>query len=83
MEDKMAVLGTGAIGSSVGADLTKAGYDVMLIDQWPAHVDAMKDDGLRVTMADEDLHTTLNAIHNCDLATLTDPFDIVFLKDNS
>ena len=62
MEDKMAVLGTGAIGSSVGADLTKAGYDVMLIDQWPAHVEAMKADGLRVTMTDEDLHTPVNAI---------------------
>jgi 2-dehydropantoate 2-reductase len=83
MEDKMAVLGTGAIGSSVGADLTKAGYDVMLIDQWPAHVDAMKADGLRVSMADEDLHTPVNAIHICELATLTDPFDIIFLTAKS
>jgi 2-dehydropantoate 2-reductase len=83
MEDKMAVLGTGAIGSSVGADLTKAGYDVMLIDQWPAHVEAMKANGLRVTMTDEDLHTTVNAIHICELATLTDPFDIVFLTAKS
>jgi 2-dehydropantoate 2-reductase len=83
MEDKMAVLGTGAIGSSVGADLTKAGYDVMLIDQWPAHVEAMKAAGLRVTMTDEDLHTPVNAIHICELATLTDPFDIVFLTAKS
>jgi 2-dehydropantoate 2-reductase len=42
MDKKIAVLGTGAIGSSVGADFTKAGYDVALIDQWPAHVEAMK-----------------------------------------
>jgi 2-dehydropantoate 2-reductase len=83
MEDKMAVLGTGAIGSSVGADLTKAGYDVMLIDQWPAHVEAMKANGLRVTMTDEDLHTPVNAIHICELATLTDPFDIIFLTAKS
>jgi 2-dehydropantoate 2-reductase len=83
MEDKMAVLGTGAIGSSVGADLTKAGYDVMLIDQWPAHVEAMKADGLRVTMTDEDLHTPVNAIHICELASLTHAFDIVFLTAKS
>ena len=45
---KIAVLGTGAIGSSIGADLTHAGFDVTLIDQWPAHVRAMKDNGLHV-----------------------------------
>jgi len=42
MNKTIAVLGTGAIGSSVGADLTKAGHDVVLIDQWPAHVEAMR-----------------------------------------
>jgi 2-dehydropantoate 2-reductase len=83
MKDKIAVLGTGAIGSSVGADLTKAGYDVTLIDQWPAHVEAMKADGLRVTMTDEDLHTPVRAIHICDVCTLTEPFDIVFLTAKS
>ena len=83
MEDKMAVLGTGAIGSSVGADLSQAGYDVMLIDQWPAHVEAMKANGLRVTMTDEELQTPVNAIHICELASLTDAFDIVFLTAKS
>jgi len=83
MKDKMAVLGTGAIGSSVGADLTQAGYDVVLIDQWPAHVEAMKANGLRVTMTDEDLHTPVNAIHICELASMTDAFDIVFLTAKS
>ncbi len=55
MKKNIAVLGTGAIGSSVGADLAKAGYDAVLIDQWPAHVEAMKKNGLRVTMPDEEL----------------------------
>ena len=50
MGKKIAVLGTGAIGSSVGADLTKSGYDAVLIDQWPAHVEAMKSKGLRITI---------------------------------
>jgi ketopantoate reductase len=30
---KTAVLGVGAIGSSIGADLAKAGSDVVLIDR--------------------------------------------------
>jgi len=38
MDRHMAILSTGAIGSSIGADLTKAGHNVLLIDQWPAHV---------------------------------------------
>jgi 2-dehydropantoate 2-reductase len=83
VEDKMAVLGTGAIGSSVGADLTQAGYDVTLIDQWPAHVEAMKANGLRVTMTDAELHTAVNAIHICDVCTLAHRFDIVFLTAKS
>ena len=33
MNKKIAVLGCGAIGSSVSADLTAAGYDVTVIDQ--------------------------------------------------
>jgi ketopantoate reductase len=32
MAKEMAILGTGAIGSSIGADLTKAGDHVLLID---------------------------------------------------
>ena len=56
MNKKIAVLGCGAIGSSVSADLTKAGYDITVIDQWPAHVEAMKANGLRVTMPDSELH---------------------------
>ena len=47
-EPKIAVLGAGAIGSSFGAALARAGHDVALIDQWPAHVEAMKANGLRV-----------------------------------
>ena len=42
MGKRVAVLGTGAIGSSIGADLTRAGEEVTLIDQWPAHIEAMK-----------------------------------------
>ncbi len=36
MGRKIAVLGAGAIGSSIAADLTQAGLDVTVIDQWPA-----------------------------------------------
>lgn len=80
---KMAVLGTGAIGSSVGADLTQAGYDVTLIDQWPAHVEAMKARGLTVRMADEERTIPVRALHLCELAAARLEFDVVFLAVKS
>ena len=55
MFEKIAVFGTGAIGSSTAADLTDAGYDVTIVDQWPAHVEAMKKNGLHLQMPDIDL----------------------------
>jgi 2-dehydropantoate 2-reductase len=83
MNKKIAVLGAGAIGSSIGADLTKAGCDVTIIDQWPAHVEAMKASGLWVTMKDEMLEIPVHAAHMCDLASMNVEFDIVFLAVKS
>ena len=80
---KIAVLGAGAIGSSIAADLTQAGLDVTVIDQWPAHVEAMKAAGLRVTMTDNDVQTAVRALHLCDLASTALEFDIVFLAVKS
>ena len=83
MDKQIAVLSTGAIGSSIGADLTHAGYDVSLVDQWPAHVEAMKANGLRVKMPDSELHTPVNAYHLCELSSAKKTFDVVFLAAKS
>ena len=44
---RIAILGAGAIGSALGACLSRAGQDVTLIGR-PAHMDAVRRDGLRV-----------------------------------
>jgi len=80
---KIAVVGAGAIGSSVSADLTKAGYDVTVIDQWPAQVEAIRTTGIHVQMKDGDVKVRLNALHLCDLASARLAFDIVFLSVKS
>ena len=80
---RVAVLGAGAIGSSVGADLAEAGEDVILVDQWPAHVEAVKAGGLHVIMPDKDLRVRVRALHLCDLATERPVFDVVFLGAKS
>ena len=83
MTKRIAVLGTGAIGSSVGADLIRCGYDVALIDQWPAHVEAMRARGLRVAMSDDDFSVPVRALHLCDLAHANPRYDIVMLTAKS
>jgi 2-dehydropantoate 2-reductase len=82
MSQKIAVLGTGANGSCIAANLVDAGRDVVLIDQWPQHVETMRRDGLRIThanAADGELHVPVRAFHLCDIATFTEPFDVVLL----
>jgi 2-dehydropantoate 2-reductase len=76
---RIAVIGTGANGASIGADLTRAGHDVTLIEQWPAHVEAMNAHGLRIEQPDGATRTPVRAIHLCEVATLREQFDIVFI----
>ena len=81
--EKLAVLGAGAIGSNIGAYLTRAGWDITLIDPWPAHVEAMRHPGLKVTAQDEEFTVKVKAIHLGDVATLREQFDAVFLSVKS
>ena len=87
MDKKIAVLGAGAIGSCVGADLTKAGltagFDVTIIDQWPEHVETMKQSGLDITMPGEHLQIPVTAWHLCELAEHMPAFDVVFMAVKS
>ncbi len=76
---KIAVLGSGANGASIGADLINAGLDVVLIEQWPEHVRAMRSNGLRINMPDETLHVPVRAYDLCEVCTLTEPFDVVLV----
>jgi len=80
---KIAVLGAGAIGSSVSADLTHAGHDITVIDQWPAQVEALKATGLHIRMKDGDVRVPIRALHLCELASLHLEFDIVLLAVKS
>ncbi len=79
MSQKIAVLGSGANGASIGADLTKAGLDVVLIDQWPEHVQAMRQRGIRIEMPGETLALPVRAYNLCDVCTFTNQFDVVLL----
>jgi 2-dehydropantoate 2-reductase len=79
MSKKIAMLATGANGSCIGADLIRAGLDVTMIDMWPAHVEAMRANGLTITTKDDTLNVPVTACHLCDICTLQEKFDVVFL----
>ena len=79
MRKRIAVIGTGANGAAIAASMTRAGVDVTCIEQWPAHVDAILRDGLTVNSPSGQTVTRLSAINLCDVATLREPFDIVFV----
>ncbi|MCU1415348.1 MAG: hypothetical protein JWN80_2688 [Microbacteriaceae bacterium] len=75
----VAVVGAGANGASIGADLTNAGITTTLIEQWPAHVERMRESGVTVNMPGRSVNTPVRVLHFCEVATLREQFDIVLL----
>ena len=58
---KIAIVGTGAMGSVYAGLLGDAGHDVWAIDTWQEHVDAIRADGLRVEGASGERTVRVNA----------------------
>jgi 2-dehydropantoate 2-reductase len=58
---KIAVVGTGAMGSVYAGLLADAGNEVWAVDVWREHVDAMRNRGLRVEGASGERTVSLNA----------------------
>ena len=65
---KIAIVGTGAMGSVYAGLLADAGNEVWALDAWQEHIDAMKEHGLRVEGASGDRTVALRAT--------TDPSDV-------
>lgn len=83
MSKKIAVLGAGAIGGATGAYMIKAGHDVTLIDQWAAHIEKIRSDGLKVSDLNGEFTVPAKALHISDVSGVKEPFDIVFLSVKS
>ncbi len=76
---RIAVMGTGASGASIGADLTRAGLDVTFIEQWPSHVVAMRANGIRIEMPEQAITTPVRVFNLCEAAALRETFDVVLI----
>jgi len=83
MGKRIAIIGAGAVGGQVGGHMAANGEDVVFIDGWPDHVDAMNRDGLHLTgvTAAEELTVPVTALHMSDVQSLSKgpPIDIAFL----
>ncbi len=76
---RIAFLGTGAQGASIGADFALAGLDVTFIEQWPEHVMAIRENGITVNLPTRTINAKVPALHLCQVAEIKEPFDVVFL----
>ncbi len=76
---RIAVFGAGANGGAIAASLADAGADVVAIDPWPAHVEAIRDRGLTVVAGEAERTSPVTAVHLCQLAETREPFDVIVL----
>lgn len=79
IDQRIAIVGTGANGAGIGADLLRAGHEVTFIDQWPENVEALRAHGVIVEMPAETTCTAVRALHLCEVAGLREQFDVVFV----
>ena len=84
---RIAIVAAGAVGGYVGAHLARAGLEPILIDGWPAHVEAMRQNGLSITGTTpaEAFSTPVRALHICDVPQLAReaPIDIALICPKS
>ncbi|MDQ6672971.1 MAG: ketopantoate reductase family protein, partial [Chloroflexota bacterium] len=74
---RFVVFGAGAIGSGMGGHLHRTGYDALLVGR-PAHVDRIREQGLRLVAADQTYTLHVPAISRVQDIRFTDA-DVVLL----
>jgi 2-dehydropantoate 2-reductase len=79
MAKKLLFIGAGAIGSYLGAFLSRAGHDVTLVDPWAEQVDTINQRGIKVTGPHDPFEARPRAVHLNDAAKLPRDFDIAFV----
>ena len=75
---KIAIAGSGALGSGFGAMLYRQGYDVTLIDGWEPQAKAVKQEGLHIDINGENHHLNMTMYQHNDIPQDAQ-FDVIFL----
>ncbi len=77
---KITIIGAGAIGGLAGAYMTRAGHDVLLVDRWTEHVDALNAHGVIIDGVRGDLTVPVRATTP---DALTGPLEAVLIATKS
>lgn len=84
---RIAVVGAGAIGGYVGGHLARSGHEVVLIDPWPEHIEAIRQRGLELTGVTPAEHFVVRpeAMHITGVQALSrqSPVDVAFIAVKS
>jgi 2-dehydropantoate 2-reductase len=87
MKKRIAVVGAGAVGGYLGGHLARTGNDVTLIDPWPEHIEAIRQNGLHLSgMTDEETYTvSIPTMHLNEVQSLAKqrPIDIAIVSSKS
>jgi 2-dehydropantoate 2-reductase len=79
MPKKLLFVGAGAIGSYLGAFLSRSGHDVMLVDPWAEQVEAIRQHGISVKGPHDPFVARPQATHLNDAQRLPRDYDIAFV----
>lgn len=77
---KIAIAGSGALGSSFGYKLYKNGEDVTLLDNWEEHIKEVNENGLKISVNGEDDRIDIDMMKANELK---DTMDLIFIFTKS
>lgn len=73
------VVGAGGIGGTIAAYLARAGRDVVVVDPWVEHVEAIRSHGLRVQAPDGGVQVAMEAVLPEEVTTTDRTCDLVVI----
>ncbi|MGO3732667.1 MAG: 2-dehydropantoate 2-reductase [Vagococcus sp.] len=74
---KIAIAGAGAMGSRFGLMLHQTGNEVIFIDQWPAHIEAIRKNGLIANLNGEEIVAHIPTYAPEELKSLNTEVDLI------
>ncbi|PYO58193.1 MAG: 2-dehydropantoate 2-reductase [Candidatus Rokuibacteriota bacterium] len=80
---KLLVVGAGAVGSYIGAFLSRAGHDVTFVDPWAEQVEAINARGIAVSGPHDPFTARPRAVHLHEAARLAADFDMAIVTMKS
>ena len=87
MGKRIVVVGGGAVGGYIAAHLAAAKHDILIIDGWPEHVEAIRSAGLRIIgmLPSESMQTRVPVMHVTEVQGLAkgSPIDIAIVSVKS